>query len=187
MWLAWIMAKMEKGGFSRAAVNETQYVIKKPCAEVREEKKRGVEFSGHNKVKAATARHPAMIRQNQMPGCLPFQNGSAKNPQTSWRRKGTGLPPPNRYIQQNPEPTPAPTPEPTPEQTPPLPRTPIASTGNISGDQHILIITLPAGYTYFHTSPPCVESFTLNASAQESQHDTDFDPYMLPDEGTSTG
>jgi hypothetical protein len=40
---------------------------------------------------------------------------------------------------------------------------------------------------YSHTSLPCAESFTLDAAAQESKHDTDFDPDMLPDEGTSTG
>ena len=120
-----------------------------------------------------------MLRHNQTPGCLPCQNGTAKNPQTRWRRKGTGAPPPNRRRQQNPEPT--------PEPTPPLPGTPLASTGNTSGDQHLEIINLPAGYTYSHTSLPCAESFTLDASAQESEHDTDFDPDMLPDEGTSTG
>jgi len=67
MRLALNMAKMAQGGFSRAAVEETQYLIKKPHAEVREEKKVGVEFPGHNKVKAAIARHPAMLRQNQTP------------------------------------------------------------------------------------------------------------------------
>ena len=70
---------------------------------------------------------------------------------------------------------------------PPLPGTPLASTGNISGDQRLEIINLAAGYTYSHTSLPCAESFTLDASAQECEHDTDFDPDMLPDEGTSTG
>jgi hypothetical protein len=55
------MAKMAKGGFSRATIEETQYLIKKPCAEVREEKKRGVEFPGHKQVKAAIERHPAML------------------------------------------------------------------------------------------------------------------------------
>jgi hypothetical protein len=179
MRLALIMAKMAKGGFSHAAVEETQYLIKTPRAEVREEKKRGVEFPGHNKVKAAIARHPAMRRQNQTPGCLRCQNGTAKNPQTRWRRKGTAAPPPNRRRQQNPEPT--------PEPTPALPGTPFASTGNISGDQRLEIINLPAGYTYSHTSLPCAESCTLDASAQESEHDTDFDPDMLPEEGTSTG
>jgi hypothetical protein len=179
MRLALNMAKIAKGGFSRAAVEETQYLFKKPRAEVREEKKRGVEFPGHNKVKAAITRHPAILRQNQMAGCLPCQNGTAKNPQTRWRRKVTGAPPPNRRRQQNPEPT--------PEPTPPLPGTPLASSGNISCDQRLEIINLPAGYTYSHTSLPCAESFTLDASAQESEHDTDFDPDMLPDEGTSTG
>jgi len=179
MRLALNMAKMAKGGFSRAAVEETQYLIKKPGAEVREEKKRGVESPGHNKVKAAIARHPAMLRQNQTPGCHPCQNGTAKNPQTHWRRKGTGAPPPNRLRQQNPEPT--------PEPTPPLLGTPLASTGNTSSDQRFEIINLPAGYTYSHTSLPCVESFTLDASAQKSEHDTDSDPDMLPDEETSTG
>jgi hypothetical protein len=173
------MAAMAKRGISRAAVEETQYLIKKPRAEAREEKKRGVEFPGHNKVKAATARHPAMLRQNQTPGYLPWQNGTTKIPQTRWRRKGTGAPPPNRRRQQNPEPT--------PEPTPPLPRTPHSSTGNTSGDQSLEIINLPAGYMYSHTSLPCAESFTLDASAQESEHKTDFDPDMLPDEVTSTG
>jgi len=37
--LALNMAKMAKTGFSRAAVEEMQNVIKKPCSEVREGKK----------------------------------------------------------------------------------------------------------------------------------------------------
>jgi hypothetical protein len=124
-----------------------------------------------------------MLGQNQTPGCLPCQNGTANNPQTSWRKKGTGAPPPNRCRQLNPEPTP----ELTPEPTPPVPRTPLATTVNTSGEQCLQIINLPAGYTYSHTSPPCAESVTLDASAQETKHDTDFHPDMLPDEGTSTG
>jgi hypothetical protein len=46
---------------------------------------------------------------------------------------------------------------------------------------------LPARYAYLHSSLPFTESLTLNASAQESEHHTDFDQDMLPDEGTSTG
>jgi len=57
------MAKMGNGGFSRAAIEEIQYLIRKPCAEIREQKKRGVEFRGHKKVKAAIYRHPAMLHQ----------------------------------------------------------------------------------------------------------------------------
>jgi len=67
MRLALNMAKMAKPRFSRAAVEETQYLIKKPPAKVREEKKRGGEFPGQNKLKAAIARPPAMLRQDQTP------------------------------------------------------------------------------------------------------------------------
>jgi hypothetical protein len=42
------MAKMAKGGFLPAAIKEMQQLIKKPSTEVWEEKKRGVEFPGHN-------------------------------------------------------------------------------------------------------------------------------------------
>jgi len=42
MCLALNMAKMAKGGFSRDAIDETQFLIKKPHAEICEEKKRGV-------------------------------------------------------------------------------------------------------------------------------------------------
>jgi len=62
-----------------------------------------------------------------------------------------------------------------------------APTGNSSGAQRAQIVDMQAGYAYSHTSLPCGEVFTLDASAQDSQHDTDFDPAMLTDEGTSTG
>jgi hypothetical protein len=88
------VAKMAKEGFSRAAIQEMKYIIDKPCAVVREGKKRVVEFPGHKKVKAAIKRHPAMLRHNQTSGCLPCLNSTAKNPQTRWRRKGTGAPTP---------------------------------------------------------------------------------------------
>jgi hypothetical protein len=82
MRLALNMAKMAKGKISRAAIEETQQLINKPRAKVRQEKMRGVEFPGRNKVKAAIERHPAMVRENQTDGCLPCQNGTAKNPET---------------------------------------------------------------------------------------------------------
>jgi hypothetical protein len=47
-----------------------------------------------NKVKTAIKRHPAMVCENQTDGCLPWQNGTPKNPQTRWMHKGTGVPPP---------------------------------------------------------------------------------------------
>jgi len=105
MRLALNMAKMAKEGFSRAAMQEMKVLIKKPRAEVREEKKRSVEFPGYNKVNAAIQRHSAMLRPNQTSGCVPSQKCSAKNPQTGWRRKGTGAPPPTRRRVRNPEPT----------------------------------------------------------------------------------
>jgi len=87
------MAKMAKGWFPHGAIEKTQHLIKKPHAAVREEKKWGVGFPGHRKVKAAIERHPAMVYENQPDGCLPCQNGTSNNPGTHWRRKGTGTPP----------------------------------------------------------------------------------------------
>ena len=90
MRLALNMAKMAKGRFYCAPIEKIQYLIKKPWAKVQGEKKWGVEFPGHKKVKAAKERHPAMLHQNQTARCLPCQNGTTKHPQTCWRRKGTG-------------------------------------------------------------------------------------------------
>jgi len=171
MCLALNMPKMAKEGFSRAAIEETKYLIKKPRADDREEKKRGVEFPGHKTVKAAIQRHPAMLRYYKTPGCLPFQNGTAKNAQTRWRRKGTGAPPTTgRRVR-------------TPEPTPPPPGTPPAPTGNTSGAQPSEIVNLTAGYTYSHTALPCAELFEDD---EDTEHDTDFDPHMLTADGYYT-
>jgi len=70
---------------------------------------------------------------------------------------------------------------------PPLPGTPPALTSNMYGAQRSKIVHLPSGYAYLLTSLPFAESFTLDASAQESQHKTDFDPDKLTDKGTSSG
>jgi hypothetical protein len=164
-----------------------QYLMKKPRDEVGEEKQRGDEFPVHTKMMAAIARHPTMLHQNHTPGCLPWQNGTAKNPQTGWRRNETGSPLPNWRRQQTPELTPEPTPELTPEPRPPLPGTPPTATGNTYSDQPLKIINLPAGYVYLLTFLPGAVSWTPDASAHESEHNTDFDPDMLPDKGTSIG
>jgi len=168
MRMALNMAKMAKEGFSRAAIEETKYLIKQPRPEVQQEKKQGVEFPGHTKVKAAIQRHPAMLRHNQTPGCLPCQNGTAKIPQTRWRRKGTGAPPPARRRVR------------TTEPTPPPPGTPPAPTSNNSGAQTSEIVNLSAGYTYSHTPLPCAEFFEDD---EDTEHETDFDPDMLTDDG----
>jgi len=183
MPLAMNMAKIAKEGFPCAAIEETQYLINKPCTEVREEKQRDVEFPWHKKVNAAMERHPAMLRQNHPPGCLFCQNCTANNLQTRWRHKGTGTSTPNRRRQQTPEPTL----EPTPHTTPPLPGTLPTSTGINSGAQSLKIINLPATYAYSRISLSCTESFTLDISARDSEHNTDFDPDLSPDVGTSTG
>jgi hypothetical protein len=168
MRLALNMAKMAKEGFSRAAIKETKYLIKKPRAKVREGKKRGVEFPGHKEVKAAIQRHPAMLRNNQTPGCLPSQIGTANNLQTPCRPKGTGAPTPARRRVR------------TPELTPPPPGMPPAPTSNTCKAQPSEIVNLPAGYTYSHTALPCAECFEDD---EDTEHDTDFDPDILTDDG----
>jgi len=142
MRLALNMAKMAKGGFSRAAMEETQQLITKPRAEDREEKKPGVEFPGHRKGKAAIERHPALVYQNQTDGCLPCQNGTANNPQARWRRKGTGAPPQVRPRQ------------PTTGLTPPPPGTEPAPSGDQNRAQSSKIPNLPAGFEYAHAPLP---------------------------------
>jgi len=52
--LALNMVEMAKGRYLHPAIEEMQNLIKKPCAEVQEEKKRGVAFLGYEKVKATT-------------------------------------------------------------------------------------------------------------------------------------
>jgi len=53
MCLVCNMANGAKGGFGRCALEETQFEIKKPRADIRDEKKWGVEFPVHKTVKAA--------------------------------------------------------------------------------------------------------------------------------------
>jgi len=131
LFLALNMANMAKEGFSRSAIEGMQHLIKKPRGEVREEKKWSVEFPGHNKVKAAIERHPAMVCKNQMDGCLSCQNGTAKYPQTCWKCNGKGAPPPRRA-----------TPRPG---TPPVP-----SVHNESSETD----GVPPTYVYIHTPLP---------------------------------
>jgi len=64
---------------------------------------------------------------------------------------------------------------------------PTTTTGKNPGAECSEIVNLQARSAYSHPSPPCAELFTLDASAQDSQHDTDFDPDIVTDEGKSTG
>jgi len=116
-----------------------------------------------------------MLRQNHTSGCLLCHNSTIKNPQTCWRHNGWGAPPLKGRR------------EPTPEPTLPQPGMPPAPTSNNAGTQCSQIVNLPARYVYFHTSLPWAEFFNHDAAAQDSQHNTDFDPDTLTDKGTSTG
>jgi hypothetical protein len=49
------------------------------------------------------------------------------------------------------------------------------------------MINLPLVYGYLQICIPCAESYTLDASAEDSQNHTESDPDMLTDEETATG
>jgi hypothetical protein len=131
MHLASNMAKMGKGGFPRAAIEDTQNLIKTPRAKDQRKRKRGVVFPGHNKLKAAIERHLELVHETQMDGCLPRQHGSAKHPQSCRRRKGTDAPPPQRALPRS--------------GTPPLP----SDDDEISKAEGV-----PPAYVYLHTPLP---------------------------------
>jgi len=167
MHLALNIAKRAKERFSRAAFEETQQVIKKPGAKVREEKKWGGVFPRHNKVKAAIEGHPANVRENQTDGCLPCQNGTAKNPQTCWRRLGTGAS--------------APPPAPLRPRTPPAPPDDSERTQSSETDG------VPPGYVYIHTPLRSARFINLDPYAKDYMRNNDFIPDLLTDEGLSAG
>lgn len=112
------MAKISKGRFSRAKVEEMQYLNIKARTEVQEVKNCRVDFPGYKRLNVARERHPVMLPQNDLDGFLLCKNGSAKNPLTSWRYKEAEAPSPEGRKQTTPEPAP-----PLP-QTPPGPRRP---------------------------------------------------------------
>ena len=145
MLLALDMAKMAKGGYLRAAIQETHELIKKPHAEVREEKKRGVEIPGHQKVKAAIERYPAIVYKNHTDGCFTWQNATGKHRWTRWRHKGTGAPPPE--------------PATPPPGTQPLPGMPVALPGEPDENESYEIDGMPFRCVYIHSPYP-----TLNFS-----------------------
>jgi len=165
MRLALNAAKMAKGGFLRAAIEEMHQLIKKPRAQVREENKQGVEFPRHKKVKAVIERHLAMIRENQTDGYLPCRNGTVQNPQSRWRRKGTGAPPP--------------------QPAPPRPETPPVPPGDSERNQSTEIEGVPPGYVYIRTPLPNTQFFNHDAYTKDRKQNTDFIPDLLTDQGPS--
>jgi len=175
MRLALNLAKMARGGFSRAAIEETQFLIEKPRAEVWDETKSRVEFSGHNNLKAAIESHTAMLQESQMDGCPPCQNVTAQNPQRRWRCKRTGAPPPDWLWQLTPEPTPH------------SPETPLVPPGNNEAAHVSEIEGVLPGYVSMSTAPPSAQLFNLDAHAKDRKRDKDCNPDLLTDMGTSTG
>ena len=87
MRLALNMRHLVQAGISGGTADEMTNLIKKPRAELREEKKRGVIFPGHRSVKAVIEKHPAMVYENQSTGCLHCQDDVPGNPETRWKRK----------------------------------------------------------------------------------------------------
>lgn len=79
-------------GLTWTNCQETVNIIRKPRAELREEKRKGITFEGHKSVKAVLGTHPAMVYENQGRGCLVCQDGIAHNPDTRWKRRGTRQP-----------------------------------------------------------------------------------------------
>jgi len=138
-------------------------------------KLRGVECPGHENVKAAMERHSAMLRENQTDCCLPWQNGTAWNPQTRWRCKGTGAPPPEQLTQPTPEPMPHP------------PETPLVPPSNNEGAHASEINGVPPGSVHIHTPLPSPRYFNPDAYAKNRKRDKDFNPNLLTDEATCTG
>jgi len=165
MRLAWNMPKMAEGGFSRAAILETQQLINTPCTKVREEQTWGVEFPGHKKVNAVLERHPAIVYKNHTAGCLPCQNGTAKNPQTHWRCKGMAAPPPDLAA--------------PPPESPPPPGTPPAPPGDTDGNESYELEGMPSKCVYLHSPLPNTQILNHNAYAKDSKCDKDFIPDLL--------
>jgi len=135
-------------------------------AQVGEEKEWGVEYPGHKRVKAEQVRNPAMHCENHMSGWLPCHKHLSKNPETHWRHKCTGAPPPNRCRQ------------PTPEPTLLLHSAAPAQTGNNCGAPQSQIVNWLAGYAYVDTAHPSCPLHNLDACAQDCQHDTDDEPWL---------
>ena len=124
-------------------------------------------FPGQNKMKAPIERHPAMVRENQTDSCLPCQNGTAKNPKTHWRHKGTGAPPPRPATVG--------------------PGTPPAPPDDGETIQSSETEGVPPGYQYIHTQLPSARFLNHDSHAKEHMHDKDLSPDLLTDEGPSTG
>ena len=104
-------------------------------------------------------RHPAIVYKNHTAGCHPCQNGTAKNPETCWRRKGTAAL--------------------SPELVAPPPGTPPVPPGDAEGNERDEIQGMPSSCVYMHSSLPNTQCFNHNAFAKESKRDKDCIPDLL--------
>jgi len=102
-----------------------------------------------------------------MDGCLPWQNGRAMIPQTRWRRKSTGAPPPRPAS--------------------PRPGTPPAPPGASERTQISEAEGVPPAYVYIHTALSSTQFFNLDPYAKDYRRNKDFVPDLLTDESPSTG
>jgi hypothetical protein len=67
-------------------------------------------------------------------------------------------------------------------QTPPLPAMLPMPPSNHARGKLSPLLKLAAGYVDSHTVVSLAEFFTPDVNAHETQHDTDFHPYLLTDE-----
>jgi hypothetical protein len=159
------VAKLVKGEFSCGTIVETQQRMKKHHAKVGEEKMRVVEFPGHQKVKAAMERHPAMVYSTHTAGSAPCECGTAKNPQTRWRHRRTAAPPPEPVV-----PLPG---KPSQHGTPPPP--PDDNEENESYEFEGIL----SRCVYMHSPLPNTPFFNHNAFGKNGKCDKDLIPDML--------
>ena len=108
-----------------------------------------------------------MVRDNQMDGCLPCQNGTAMNSQTRWRCKGTAAPPPRAAPHQ--------------------PRTPAVPPGDSDRSQSSETEGVPPRYVYIHSPFHSTQFLNFDLYAKDRKRDNDWIRDFLTDEGTSTG
>jgi len=161
------LANMTKEWFSRAAIDETQQAIKKQLTEVWGEMKSGVVVPGDIMMKDTMDRQQAMVRWNRTDGGLSRHNGTAKDQQTHFRRKGTGAAPARA--------------------APPRPGTRPAPPDDGERTQISETEIFPRGYLYIHSLLPNAPFFNLDPYAKARMRDKDFIPDLLTDESLSTG
>jgi len=174
MCLALIIAKVAKGGFSHAVIEETHYLIKKPHPNLGEVKMRGVEFPGDRYVKPVIDRHRAMVRENKMDYCLSCRNSTTQNRQTCTWFNWMCAPPPDPLSQ------------PKPELGPHPPRTTSVPPADNDGAYTSQLKGVLSRYVQMHTPLPHNHIFNIDVNTTDCNNDKDCIPDLLTDTGLST-